>query len=147
MCRGQEPRIRGESSSTSPAYVATVPTLLEIAESILELAREEARRGYDEADDRRIRDAAEKAWLAATQATDHAMQARGQRPEPGPGAHQNRHEFLEAVGRRDLSEKLGYFSDRLHGGCFYEGRCPARSTMEVILKEVDQFVEAVKKGV
>ncbi len=122
-------------------------SLAEIAASVLELAREEARRGYEEKDERRVRDAAEKAWLAATQATNSAMEARGQTPSPGRGAHQDRYEFLHAIGRRDLARDLAYFSENLHGGCFYEGRCPTKATMDMILQEVDQYIETIKKGV
>jgi len=96
-------------------------TLVEIAEGFIEVVRQEAREGYDRADECRVRDAAEKAWLAATQAVDHAMGLHGRTPEPGPGAHGDRHEFLESIGRRDLSERLGYFADRLHAGCFDPG--------------------------
>jgi hypothetical protein len=122
-------------------------TLVEIAEGFIEIARQEARDGYDRADERRVRDAAEKAWLAATQAVDHAMVLHGRTPEPGPGAHGDRHEFLESIGRRDLSEKFGYFADRLHAGCFYQGRCPARNIMDAILDEAAQFVETFRSGV
>ena len=84
-------------------------TLVQIAESFLEFARQEARAGYEQRDERRIRDAAEKAWLAATQAVDHAMRTHGWTPPAGLGAHVARHQFLEEIGRRGLSGKLGYF--------------------------------------
>ena len=119
--------------------------LIEIAESILELAGEEARQGYESKDDRRIRDAAQKVWLAVIQATDHAMWAHGKVPEPGAGAHAARHEFLEAIGRRDLSKELSYFADRLHGDCFYYGSCPSRDCMEAALQEARQYIERIKE--
>ena len=119
-------------------------TLLQIAESFLEIAREEANRGYKDHDERRIRDAAEKAWNAALQATDHAMHIHGRAPEPGRGAHADRHEFLEAVGQHKLSKELSYFADRLHGECFYQGACPSREGMETALKEVEDYVRKIK---
>jgi hypothetical protein len=122
-------------------------TLMEIAEGFLEIARTEAREGYEQRDERRIRDAAEKAWLAATQAVDHAMRVRGRSLPPGSGAHAARHRFLEDIGRRDLSEKLGYFSDRLHGTVFYVGECPTRDVMNAILDEAAQFVAKFRAGV
>ena len=122
-------------------------SLVQIAEGFMEIARQEAQEGYDRKDERRVRDAAEKAWLAATQAVDHAMVRHGEIPEPGPGAHQDRHEFLEKIGRRDLSEKLGYFADRLHAGCFYNARCPTREVMNAILDEAAEFVATFRAGV
>ncbi len=122
-------------------------TLVEIAEGFIEIARQEARAGYEQRDERRTRDAAEKAWLAATQAVDHAMRVHGRMSPPGSGAHAARHRFLEDIGRRDLSEKLGYFSDRLHGTVFYEGQVPTRDVMNAILDEVAQFVATFRAGV
>ncbi len=122
-------------------------TLVQIAEGFLEIARTEAREGYERKDERRIRDAAEKAWLAATQAVDHAMQVHGRMPPPGSGAHAARHRFLEDIGRRDLSTKLGYFSDRLHGTVFYGGEVPTRDVMNAILDEAAQFVATFRAGV
>lgn len=114
-----------------------------MAASFLELAREEAAIGYDSDDMRRVRDAAEKAWLAALQATDAAMERHGQFPEPGARSHQTRHEFLERRGRGDLSEKLHSFADRLHGHYFYFGAVPDRKTMFHKLDEVAEFVSRV----
>jgi hypothetical protein len=123
-------------------------TLVEIAEGFLEIARTEAREGYDRRDERRIRDAAEKAWLAATQVVDHAMHVHGQMPPQDPrDAHAARHRFLEDIGRRDLSRRLAYFADRLHGTCCYIGRCPTRSVMDAILDEADQYVATFRAGV
>ncbi len=120
---------------------------MEIAEGFIEIARTEAREGYDRRDERRVRDAAEKAWLAATQAVDHAMRLHGRSTPPGSEAHAARHRFLEDIGRRELSEKLGYFADRLHGTCFYVGECPTRDVMNAILDEASQFVATFRAGV
>lgn len=122
-------------------------TLVEIAEGFIDIARQEAQAGYEQRDERRIRDAAEKAWLASTQAVDHAMRVRGRMPPPGVAAHAARHRFLEDIGRRDLSEKLGYFSDRLHGTVFYVGELPTRDVMNAILDEAAQFVARFRAGV
>ena len=114
-----------------------------MAESFLELAREEADEGYNSKDMRRVRDAAEKAWLAALQATDGAMQRHGLLPEPGPRAHLTRHEFLEEVGREDLSHELHDFADRLHGRYFYTGAVPDRAGMARALDQVKQYIQRV----
>jgi hypothetical protein len=118
-----------------------------MALSFLELAREEAGTGFTTNDMRRVRDAAEKAWLAALQATDAAMERHGLFPDPGPRAHITRHEFLEKMGRRDLSSQLHMFADRLHGKYFYFGAVPDRAGMGVDLDEVAEFVRRLEEEV
>jgi hypothetical protein len=118
-----------------------------MATSFLELSREEAAIGYDAKDPRRVRDAAEKAWLAALQATDAAKERPGQFPEPCARSHVTRHEFLESARRRDLSLKLHPFADRLHGKYFYFGAVPNRDAMSVDLDEVAEFIRRVDEEV
>ena len=119
--------------------------LQRMAASFLELAREEADLGYKVDDMRRVRDAAEKAWLAALQATDAAMERHGVFPEPGPRAHVTRHEFLEKAGRRDLSSRLGDFAERLHGRYFYFGAVPDKRGMDIDLAEVEDYVRRLNE--
>ena len=122
-------------------------SLLEVARSFLDLAREEMAAGYEADDYRRTRDAAEKAWLAATQAVDHSMQRHGLLPEPGAMAHHSRNRFLEKAGRSDLSEKLSFFADQLHGRIFYAGDIPERRRLEAMVEQVAQFVRDVTETV
>jgi len=122
-------------------------SLLDMANSFLDLAREELAAGYDLDDYRRIRDAAEKAWLAALQAIDHAMSRHGQLPEPGAMAHESRHKFLRKIGRDDLSKQLSVFADQLHGQVFYFGAVPERKRMELAVDEVSQFVRSLSQDV
>jgi len=96
---------------------------------------------------RHVRDAAEKAWLAVLQATDAAMGRHGLVPEPGPRAHQTRHEFLEKRGREDLSARLHEMADRLHARYFYYGGVPDRARMEAALDEVADYVRRVGEEV
>jgi len=67
-----------------------------MAESFLAFVREEAAEGYASKDERPVRDAAEKAWLAATQALDGAMQGHGRVLSPWAMAPQDRHDSLKA---------------------------------------------------
>ena len=125
-----------------------VPVALHrMAESFLELAREEAKTGYSTGDMRRVRDAAEKAWLAVLQATDAAMERHGLFPDPGARAHLTRYEFLEDSGRRDLSARLHEFADRLHGSYFYWGAVPNEAGMGVALDEVAEYIRRVTEEV
>lgn len=119
-------------------------SLLQLAEGVLDVARREALEGYTKRDSLKIRQAAEKAWLAVNMATDHAMGKHDRTPSAGSEAHQSRHEFLEAVGRRDLSKELSFFADRLHGDCFYKGACPTQDGMDLALDEAYQFLRKVK---
>lgn len=118
-----------------------------MAVSFLDLAREEAAIGYAADDMRRVRDAAEKAWLAALQAVDAAMERHGEFPEPGPRSHVTRHQFLERMGRRDLSTMLHAFADRLHGKYFYFGAVPDKQALSMDLDEVSDFVRRVHEEV
>jgi hypothetical protein len=118
-----------------------------MAVSFMELAREEASIGFEKDDMRRVRDSAEKAWLAALQAVDAAMERHGEFPEPGPRSHVTRHQFLERMGRRDLSTMLHAFADRLHGKYFYFGAVPDQRGMSVDLDEVADFVKRVHEEV
>ena len=125
-----------------------VPVALHrMAESFLELAREEAKAGFASGDMRRVRDAAEKAWLALLQATDAAMERHGVFPDPGARAHLTRYEFLEDMGRRDLSGQLHAFADRLHGRYFYWGGVPNEAGMKVALDEVETYLRRVTEEV
>ncbi|HEX9710043.1 MAG TPA: hypothetical protein VGB42_08785 [Candidatus Thermoplasmatota archaeon] len=123
------------------------PTAIELAQGAVELAGAEADEGYRRRNPLKVRQAAEKAWLAASLATDHAMEKHGRTPEAGPSAHSARHEFLEAIGEYGLSEKLGYFADRLHGDCFYRGACPTEDGMRRALGEVREYVRRMRDEV
>ena len=117
--------------------------LMEIAQGFLILAREQMALGYDLEDDRRVRAAAEDAWLAAVQALDHVMRRHGQIPEPGPMREASRQRFLEKAGRKDLSDRLSVFHDQLHGRIYYLGDIPGRNSMGFALEEVDQFIRTI----
>ncbi len=123
------------------------PSNMELAEGALSLAGAEAEEGYRTRNQLKIRQAAEKAWLAANLATDHAMEKHGQTPEAGPSAHTARHDFFEAIGQYELSEKLAYFADRLHGDCFYRGACPTEDGMNRALGEVREFLRRTRDEV
>lgn len=118
-------------------------TRIERAEGHLAFARQEAEVGYKDSDERRIRDSAEKTWLAVCEAVDHAMESHGKAPPVGPHAHSERREFLE---RFDLSlaKDMAYFAEKLHGDCFYSARCPTKMGMMNAMEEAEQFLRRVK---
>ena len=119
-------------------------SLLEIAEDVNGVAPREADDGERRRDTLKIRQAAEKTWLAVNMATDHAMERHGITPAEGSDSHISRHEFLESIGRRDISKELSFFADRLHGDCFYKGSCPTQDGMRLALDEAEQFIRGVR---
>ena len=121
--------------------------MLMAAHAFVEMAYEGMEAGYEAKDDRRIRDAAEKAWVSALHAVDHAMERHDLIPEPGAMAHASRHRFLERAGRKDLSDQLSVFADYLHGRVFYFGDIPPRERMGVGLEEVEQFIRSLSEEV
>ena len=118
-------------------------SLLRLAESHLEFAREEARRGYAKRDETLVRDAAEKTWLAVNEAVDHAMAHHGRAPPVGRDAQTLRREYLELVDRA-LAKQLAYFAEALHGDCFYQGKCPTEQGMRVAQDEAADFIRRVR---
>jgi len=121
--------------------------LQEMARSFLQLAREEADFGYAHDDMRHVRDAAEKAWLAALQAVDAAMARHGRTPPAGPGAHDARQDFLEEVGRDDLANQLRAFADLLHGRFFYRGALPEPARVKAALADTAEFIRRAAEEV
>ena len=91
-----------------------------------------------------IRDAAEKAWCATKRATDALILAwTGE--EPGPTAITSK--GLDALTREDgrVKSLVGrYYSriSRLHGQCFYNGRCPSLETERRIRETADYIQDA-----
>jgi hypothetical protein len=137
--------IRAQAQVRLVAANANRLTRLELANSFLEISRSEVTEGYANDDTRLIRDAAEKAWLAVLQGTDHAMSRRDLIPEPGAMVQVSRHAFFDKAGRQDLSDEMSVFEDWLHERIFNFGAVPGREEMETLLDEVARFVRAVSE--
>lgn len=114
--------------------------LLDIARAFLQAARTELEEGLSENNYVKVREAAEKAWNAVVQATDHAMNAHGRLPGPGSFAHRSRRAFLEGVGRTDLASEYTYFAERLHGDIFYAGEPIPPDRGRRLLDEVEDYI-------
>ncbi len=117
--------------------------LLDIARAFLSTARAELEEGIQTHNYVRVRDAAEKAWNAVVQATDHSMRAHNRTPIPGRDAHRDRRDFLEELGRWDLAQKYTYFSERLHGDVFYSGAALPTPNLRRYLDEVEDYIRQV----
>jgi len=114
-----------------------------LAEAFLSLARQEARVGYASGDRQKIRNAAERAWMAGVQATDAAMARYGLVPEPGSRVDASRREFLAKAGSEDLSRRWNSLGETLHEGCYNWGRIPEEQEMAQTLEEVAEFIRQV----
>ena len=115
--------------------------LLEVARTFVLTAREEIEQGFEANNYIKVRDGAEKAWSAIVQATDHAMRAHGRTPLPGRGAHGDRLDYLDSIGRHDLAQGYSYLADRLHGDLFYNGVALPTDLIRRLLDEAADFVE------
>jgi hypothetical protein len=117
--------------------------LLDIAKNFLRQSRRELKEGLAKGDQVKVRDAAEKAWNAVVQATDHAMGRHGRTPMPGRDAHRDRRDFLEEIGHPELSQRYSYFADRLHGDVFYGGASLPPSRLRQLLDDVEDYLRQV----
>jgi hypothetical protein len=128
MRAASRPRQARSPASQRGACARAGPGEAADARPTLERARAELREARKAADTLRLREAAEKAYLAATQAADCVAVAQGHLPPEGTGGR------LQALARLDRATRttrtvaaFGQVHLALHGECFHEGRCdPAR---------------------
>ena len=101
---------------------------------------------YDDAlemlDQRRLRNAAEKAWGATKRSTDAMVLARtGQEPQ---SAGQARRALLRMSNDGPAFENfLGQYSTRsllLHINCFYDGNCEPEEEMTALIRATDTYI-------
>jgi hypothetical protein len=92
-----------------------------------------------------IRDAAEKAWCAALQATNALILARtGALPPKSPNTTRALRAMAAAEPAvRDLRDRYFARQGALHGDCFYTGQCePLEDTVLLIRETADYIVQA-----
>ena len=94
-------------------------------------------------DQRRIRNAAEKAWGATKRSTDAMVLARtGQEPQ---SAGQARRAMLRM--RNDGPELVAFHgqysirSELLHINCFYDGNCEPEDEMAALIMETGSYIQ------
>ena len=121
---------------------------IEEAKRFYEEAEKELKKGTEDGDLIRIRDAAEKAWNAMVQATNGLFEAKGL---PIPVAHRDRRYGLDELTRADSALKTLGLRDRfmaressLHEKCFYEGYCPL-DLLEEDFEKVRKYIEDIEK--
>jgi hypothetical protein len=95
-----------------------------------------------------LRDAAEKAWGAVTQAANEVISAAGQEVPSGTGARLRELTRLERQARQlralGLKDRFGFAELVLHRDCFYDGNCPLPLVQEVVVQDVKEFLDEVE---
>ena len=92
-----------------------------------------------------IRDAADKAWCAALQATNALILARtGELPPKSPNTTRGLRKLAASEpDLRTLEDQYASRRDFLHGDCFYSGDCePVEDTARLIRETADYIGRA-----
>ena len=97
-----------------------------------------------------LRDAAEKAWGAVTQAANELLDSYGHKVPSGTGIRRSGLHALERQDRRLRSLRVeARFSDAenvLHKECFYDGTCPLPLVTDMVAQDVKEFLEDVEQA-
>jgi len=125
--------------------VATrVEDLLAEARLALNASREELEEFRRSGAQLKLRDAAEKAWIAANKAIEALLASRGVEAK----TYREKRDWLEKLGYDVLRDRFMARARGLHIDCFYEGLCDDEFVEEEIRKVEDiiDFVEREVKG-
>jgi len=125
--------------------VATlVEDLLAEARLALNASREELEEYRRSGTQLKLRDAAEKAWLAANKAIEALLASRGVEAK----TYREKRDWLEKLGYDVLRDRFMARAQGLHIDCFYDGLCDDEFVEEEIKKVEDiiDFVETEVKG-
>lgn len=115
--------------------------------AIANRAIKEAKRAFRERDDLGVRQAANKAWLAASSAADVAAKNMRRKAPGGVAGRKEVLEDLEKLARLKNGTLLNAFSNArlaLHGECFHGDSCPSPHELFGMLDAVQKMTrEAV----
>jgi uncharacterized protein (UPF0332 family) len=99
-------------------------------------------------DDTKVRQAAEKAWLACVYATNALFMKKGIKPPKGT---RKREEILSELEKKDkkinemgIFDKYRRFLYGLHIDCFYEGTYSVK-IVERDIRRVDEYIDIIEK--
>lgn len=119
---------------------------LQMAKKFHEAAKREFTAGKSAQDEIMIRQAAEKGWGAAVQATNALLAKKHIKVPHGTG---RREELLFSVQEKDkkiqnlsLGEKYSHFLRTLHSECFYDGDVSIKR-VDRDLRKVGEYIQAV----
>ena len=96
-----------------------------------------------------LRDAAEKAWGAVTQAANEVIDARGRKVPSGTGVRRGELHTLERQDRRlrslRLEDRFTSAEHVLHTECFYDGTCPVPLVTDMVIESVKEYLDDVEQ--
>jgi hypothetical protein len=94
-----------------------------------------------------IRDAADKAWCAALQATNALILARtGELPPKSPNTTRGLRQLAAAEpAMRPLEDRYAARRDFLHGDCFYSGDCEPVEDTERLIRETAGYIGQARR--
>ena len=116
------------------------------AKRFLHLAKKEFAQA--DGDEEKIRQAAERGWLAAVLATNHIFYKRGIKPPRGTKKRQDMLMKLEEKDKKikelGLAGKYTIFLYNLHIDCFYDGDVSVKRVARD-LNKVEEYIEIIEK--
>jgi hypothetical protein len=122
---------------------------IEDAKTLYDQALRELERWQQTQDLTILRDAAEKAWGAVTQAANEVIDAYGRVVPSGTGARRQELARLERQHRQirslGLQGKFSLVEVVLHRDCFYDGNCPVPYVADTLVQDVKEFLDAVEE--
>lgn len=96
-----------------------------------------------------LRDAAEKAWGAVTQAANEVIYAYGRKVPSGTGARHGELRLLERQNRDlqhlRLFNRFSSVENILHKECFYDGTCPLPLVTDMVVEDVREYLDDVRQ--
>jgi len=126
--------------------LASVEEILLDAYRALDVSRIELVEFRRSGDMMRLRDAAEKAWLAVSRAVEALLVALGVEAE----SYREKRDWLRKLGYEVLRDRFAAREKFLHIDCFYDGMCDAEfveyeiSKVEEILRFVDEEIKKLR---
>jgi hypothetical protein len=122
---------------------------IEDAKTLYNQALQELARWEQTQDLTTLRDAAEKAWGAVTQAANEVIDTYGRVVPSGTGARRQELAGLERQDRQlralGLQGKFNSAELVLHRDCFYDGNCPVPYVSDTAVQDVKEFLDAVEQ--
>jgi hypothetical protein len=120
---------------------------LDDAMTLYQQALSELERWQQTNDQVLLRDAAEKAWGAVTQAANEVLDVHGRVIPSGTGDRRSELRALERQDRRlrslRLESRFGNAELILHRDCFYDGTCPPELVTDTVIESVKEYLDDV----
>jgi len=119
-----------------------VEDLLAEARLALNASREELEEYRRSGAQIKLRDAAEKAWLATNKAIEALLASRGVEAK----TYREKRDWLEKLGYDVLRDRFMARAQGLHIDCFYDGLCDDKF-VEKEIRKVEDMIDFIEKEV